>query len=383
MKLNNTAEPNYSKFCLRLLITTWIFIIVVLAADSLTVFFEAKFYSQSLFKASFKSYVLIPGAFNLVAMTVVHIASTLLLKRQKYISQAVVYLLGITFICFILARSNQDLSLNLIFFALPIVISIFYFDIKVLTFGFAFTLVGFAIHVMLLINATDKKLNETLLPVNIEATFVIMIIIFVICFQIIKRHEELSEVAEQAEEKQQKDHLTGYLNHSGFYKDLDEVYKNSSREKGEFCLALIDIDNFTVINDEYGHGLGDEVIEVMVDCINKSLVNTASVYRYGGEEFVIICKSQHEIVINMIDSIIREFRNKTEMKIGILVTASAGICEYDPRHFKGKRDMFAAVDEALYAAKRLGKNQYALWNEALVRDSFVSTGKLVANHENG
>lgn len=377
MNLKFTDEADYNKFSIKMLMVTWLFIGIIIVVGILTVIIDANLLSTSLFIVGFKNNILLPGLLNVVIMAVIHLLSLRLLKSKMYAVQAFLYMFGLVSICFVLARTNQELNINLIFFIIPIVISFVYFDRKVLLSGLIFSSVALSVHIILMITGDKQMTNNSLFPTNIEAAFVMMIAIYIIGLTVINRQERLLETVQKANEKTQEDKMTGFLNHSGFYDDLDMTFKNAEREKGDFCLAIIDIDNFTIVNNEYGYGLGDEVIEIMGNCINKSIVNTAKAYRYGGEEFVIICKGTQEIVINMVDSILRDFKNKTEMKLELVVTASAGICEYDPVHFTGKRDIFAALDEALYAAKRLGKNQYAVWNDALVRDSFVSTGKLV------
>ncbi len=378
MKVNHTDDINYNRSCYRLLILTWICIVVVLFSDTLTVFIDAQFLSNTIFSSAFVTYVILPGFLNVLVMAVVNALSYFFLRKKMYVAQACLYIVGITIICYIMARNNLDVSLNMMFFIVPIVLSMFYLDKRLLLFSFIISSIAFAIHLLLMLNKTDSGLVYAMLPINIEISIVIMVIVLVAGMVIIDRSETMLKKAEESAIKKDEDILTGYLNHSGFYNDLDQTFMKFGKEKGEFSLALLDIDNFTHINEEYSYKFGDKVLETIVSSINKSLVNTATAYRYGGEEFVIICKGPEEIVINMVDSILRDFKNKTEMKLDVAVTASAGICGYDPKMFRGKRDLFAALDEALYAAKRLGKNQYVVWNEAVVRDSFASVGNDIA-----
>ena len=374
MKLNHTDEINYTKSCIKLLVMTWICIGVILLADTLTIFIDAKYLSTTIFFTGFRSYVLIPGILNIASMAIVHVLSYFLLKKKNYKSQACLYIVGITFICYILARCNSEVNINIIFFIIPIVLSMFYLEKKLLTFSLVTSMIAFTAYTFQVRSEIGMDMTHAMQPIDIEITLVLTAIVFVMGLMIIERAESLHKAAEEANTRRNQDMLTGYLNHSGFYNDLDETFKNADK-KGDFALALIDIDNFTLINEEYGRGFGDEVIETMVSSINKSLVNSSKAYRYGGEEFVIMCNGSQDIVINMVDSILRDFRNKTEMKLDVAITASAGICEYDPKKFRGKRDIFAAMDEALYAAKRLGKNQYGVWDETIVRDSFAANIK--------
>lgn len=376
MKLKHTDDTEYKSSSTKLLLLTWICVIVVLLSDTVTVFIDARFLGNTVFSTAFKTYILAPGLINILIMAVVHILSYFLIRKKRFGAQACVYITGVTLICFVLARSNADMSIAMIFFIIPIVLSLFYLDKKLLVYSLCVSMITFAIHSILIINEKASISNHAMLPINVEVVLVLTVIIFIAGMLIISRSDSLLKKLEESTTKKNEDSLTGYLNHSGFYEDLDVTFKNAVTDESEFSLAIIDIDNFSVINEEYGHEFGDEVIGVMVDSINRSLVNTAKAYRYGGEEFAMICNGHEEIMINMVDSILRDFRNKTEMKLDVVVTASAGICGYVPKLFKGKRDIFAALDEALYAAKRRGKNQFVVWNETVTIDSYAESANI-------
>lgn len=380
MKLNKAYDPNYTKSCMTLLHVTWACIALVMIADTVAVIIEAQFMSAALFSTGFKLFVLYPGVINILTMAIVHVLSVYLLKKNKFVFQAHIYLLGVTIICFVLAQSNQEMVMVFVFFIIPVVLAMFYLDTRIQISSLIFSLVGFVAHILLVFNKDGAIVEDNLFSSNVETSLVIMMIVFALSIVIIKRHEILHQNTQKEVEKSNIDELSGLPNYVVFYEDLEEVLTDAEENEDKFSLGLIDLDNFMLLNNKYKHDFGNEALKIMVDCINKSLVNTAKAYRYGEEEFVIICNDQELIMINMVDSILREFKRKTEMKLDVKVTASAGICEYEQGQFSGKRDVFAAVGEALYAAKRLGKDQYTVWNNVLVRNSFISSGELVPEH---
>lgn len=377
MKLSRAYDPNYIKSCMNLLYITWACIAFVTIADTATVIMESKFMSVVGIATGFRTFVLVPGIINIITMGIVHSLSHYFLKSEKFMAQAILYITGATIMCFVLAQSNQETVIILVLFTIPILLGMLYLDIRVQIFSLVINLIAFSIHIFILFSFQDEMVGNKLFSSNVETAVVLMLVVFGLSIVVIRRYERINGYTEEKIRKSHEDAFSGFPNHSGFYDDLDVVFKDAEREAGEFSLGLIDIDNFTSLNEEHDFDFGNKVLEIMVDSINKSLVNTAKAYRYSGEEFALICIGQQDIMINMVDSILRDFKKKTELKLGKKITASAGVCEYDPEQFRGKSDVFAAVSEALYASKRLGKDRSAVWNEALVRDSFVRAGSLV------
>jgi diguanylate cyclase (GGDEF)-like protein len=154
------------------------------------------------------------------------------------------------------------------------------------------------------------------------------------------------------------DALTGSLNRKSITLLLDRAYENLCRYSQDYSLAMVDIDNFKSINDQYGHLVGDEVLRQLSEFFQKSLRRSDSVGRYGGEEFLIMLP---ETSIDRACEIMQIACKKvTEMVIEveqrkISVTFSAGISEAKLDDV----DAWAAVkraDIALYQAKDAGRN---------------------------
>jgi diguanylate cyclase (GGDEF)-like protein len=155
------------------------------------------------------------------------------------------------------------------------------------------------------------------------------------------------------------DALTGSLNRKSITLLLDRAYENLCRYSQEYSLAMVDIDNFKDINDQYGHLVGDEVLRELSEFFQKSLRRSDSVGRYGGEEFLLMFP---ETSVDTAYEIMQQARKKiSDMTIQveyrkIQVTFSAGISEAR----MDDDDAWAAVkraDIALYQAKGAGRNR--------------------------
>jgi len=155
------------------------------------------------------------------------------------------------------------------------------------------------------------------------------------------------------------DALTGAYNRRFIMKMLDERYKRAEIDEDyKLSTAMIDIDHFKSVNDNYGHQAGDEVLKKIVAVLLKTLREVDLVGRYGGEEFLIIVSAEKEIALRVCERIrkaVEKLKLEWESK-EIWVTVSIGVASYD--------DGAATVDEiiamsdlALYEAKNKGRNR--------------------------
>jgi len=160
------------------------------------------------------------------------------------------------------------------------------------------------------------------------------------------------------------DPLTGCLNRRGFDQVLSHSVAAASRRGGELSLLAIDIDHFKLINDSSGHLVGDAVLREVVEILMRSSRGGDVVARVGGEEFVILLPDTDNetagVVAERITSSVR--KNKFRTALGRqTVTVSVGIaCEQvSDAHIGGS--LRARADEALYVAKRLGRDRVVMW----------------------
>ncbi len=144
------------------------------------------------------------------------------------------------------------------------------------------------------------------------------------------------------------DGLTNVYNRKSF----DIMYEKYIEKDDNFALVMIDIDNFKLINDNYGHKFGDVVIKGITNTICVMLEQDDKVFRYGGEEFSVLIRNKSgEEVVDIIDNIRVAIANK-KWSEDVTVTISAGVA-----HISGSKNVLEEADKNLYKAKQLGRNK--------------------------
>ena len=155
------------------------------------------------------------------------------------------------------------------------------------------------------------------------------------------------------------DGLTGMTNHRTFQERFDELIKASDRYGRQVTLVLCDIDHFKSINDTYGHPIGDVVLKRVAQILKSSSRETDVVARYGGEEFAILMDETDGAGALQIAERVRQ-NIKAEVfqsdQGPFQCTMSLGVATY-PDDGKKKELVIVAADEALYHAKRSGRDR--------------------------
>ncbi|MES9970163.1 MAG: GGDEF domain-containing protein, partial [Candidatus Thiodiazotropha sp.] len=131
-----------------------------------------------------------------------------------------------------------------------------------------------------------------------------------------------------------------------------------------FCLVLIDIDNFKEINDNYGHLLGDKVLRAVAELLTRHTKGKDSCARFGGDEFAILlpdigsdnARSLAEYLRSVIEKIVLKRPNTGAVMGGISV--SIGVAAF--RFGENSEDFLNRCDQALYRSKSLGRNRVTL-----------------------
>ena len=154
-----------------------------------------------------------------------------------------------------------------------------------------------------------------------------------------------------------KDPLTGVYNRRKFDRDIELVISMSERTKKGTSLLILDIDLFKQYNDKYGHQQGDRVLMQLSETIEKSLrhYDSIHVYRYGGEEFVLLIPE-----ISSKDALRIGDRLRENIKKTCGITVSIGISHYKENSHNLESMIFNA-DKAMYQAKRTGRNRVVVY----------------------
>lgn len=148
------------------------------------------------------------------------------------------------------------------------------------------------------------------------------------------------------------DSLTGVYNKDRYSKDIKETMKQFYKTNIPFSIIVFDIDHFKKINDNLGHDVGDYILKQIVQVVKGQIRDNDKLYRWGGEEFVIIVDKELQTAVrvaNKLNKSIKEYDFD-----GIKITSSFGVAqasaEFDPD------TLFKAADKALYEAKNSGRD---------------------------
>jgi diguanylate cyclase (GGDEF)-like protein len=160
------------------------------------------------------------------------------------------------------------------------------------------------------------------------------------------------------------DSLTGAFNHRHFQDSLAREIHRHARTAHEFALAMLDIDNFKKVNDSFGHPVGDVILKGLVEELMSNARDTDVVARYGGEEFAIIFSDTPASKARDAAERLRELIARREFAVPQLgrtlrITVSIGVA-ICPMEGENGADLVARADEALYVAKKNGKNQVVM-----------------------
>lgn len=160
-----------------------------------------------------------------------------------------------------------------------------------------------------------------------------------------------SELATEAHH----DTLTGLLNRSGMRRATEQAHASGWATSGPFCVAVLDIDHFKRINDSLGHAAGDRVIQCLGEEIRRCVRGGDIAVRYGGEEFLVMMPATPAAGARSVVERIRQQLAARE-DLPIAVTVSAGLA----MGLAGRDEpeaVFRAADQALYVAKRRGRDR--------------------------
>ena len=169
-----------------------------------------------------------------------------------------------------------------------------------------------------------------------------------------RRLEFIEEKFQEQKREVELDPLTGLYNRRSLEQDAEKLEHSGMR----YSLLIADIDNFKSINDTYGHLVGDKVLQEVGEILTNYVRSNTKTYRYGGEEFVILLPQGDKRAARVVGERLREvIANRTlQLDNGVLnFTASFGGAQKEEN--ESFKDVLKRADEALYEAKKSGKNR--------------------------
>ncbi len=176
-------------------------------------------------------------------------------------------------------------------------------------------------------------------------------------------NHRLAEAKAQAEALATTDGLTGLPNHRRFQEQLAIEIARNSRSQLPLSLLMIDVDHFKRLNDQHGHPAGDEALRGVATNLRTGRRKTDLVARYGGEEFAILLSDTSKAAATAVAE-----RICAEVRAQGVVTISIGVASC-PSDANDPATLVAKADEALYAAKRHGRDRVVCFTDPNLRDT--------------
>ncbi|WP_293756134.1 diguanylate cyclase [uncultured Paraglaciecola sp.] len=206
---------------------------------------------------------------------------------------------------------------------------------------------------------SNQQIHELRTTQQLLLIIIILTILIECLFFITPLSIKSNRYSKSLYEEANHDYLTNLLNRRSFAVLAKQFVAISKRYHSDLSVISFDIDLFKSINDKYGHDLGDKVIQNVAGTIQENCRDSDSVFRFGGEEFLILLpKTSMSEAIKLAEKIRSTITNSPTLadKLIIEVTASAGVSQWDSEE-KNIESALKRADDALYQAKKQGRDR--------------------------
>ena len=182
-----------------------------------------------------------------------------------------------------------------------------------------------------------------------------------------KRTEHLEEEKRELMDLATRDELTATFNRRYLEMRLTDEYRRVNRYGQLLGVMMVDIDDFKRVNDEYGHPVGDSVLRQVAGCLQRWTREVDFIARYGGEEFVVLAPNTGEMgtrhLAERLRRSVEDLRMEPEPGETLRVTVSIGVSAFGEENTPDSKELLRRADQAMYQAKKAGKNQVVTWTE--------------------
>jgi diguanylate cyclase (GGDEF)-like protein len=181
-------------------------------------------------------------------------------------------------------------------------------------------------------------------------------------------HARLREAQERAE----RDALTGLHNRRRFEEDLERSFAQAQRSGSRLSLLYFDLDDFKNINDTHGHATGDKIVKGVAQALMLQARRNESLYHVGGDQFAIMSadseQRQIETMAQRVIATVGQVRlNVADFQIHISCSVGIAMCAQGERP-NNAEELLRQAELAMYQAKHIGKNRWQLYDPALILD---------------
>jgi len=211
--------------------------------------------------------------------------------------------------------------------------------------------------------------NDKVLQDNEKMKSVMLENVLTVLINLIGSIKTISSYVSDINNLATRDVLTGLLNRRVFYEMTNNKIKSAERKNKKFCVLFIDVDNFKIINDNYGHNNGDLFLKNLAKILNNNTRQEDIVSRYGGDEFIIVLDEieleESKIIVKRIQDDLDFFKTQDGQFVPKEITLSVGIVEY-PTHGNTIEELLSISDEMMYRGKGDGKNQIIICDDTML-----------------
>ncbi|MCL1983260.1 MAG: GGDEF domain-containing protein [Clostridiales bacterium] len=342
-------------------------VFVVFAA--ILYFYQQFGHNPEAIQFDFRFYIALPIITIFILLSVTNILYYLAFSRWTSFIQACYILTVYIILCTVIISINYHNFMLYTLYAGPIMLSVLYLDVNVINYTCLTCVAAYTVASLVFILPYGNPEYYGWTTYSLFTAFTLLAIAYIIARLILARINEAVDTAkslamekEQLSRELERDSFTRLFNHIAFYQRLDQCIQNAQNANTVFSLIIMDIDDFKQINDNFGHANGDIVLLKFVETINKEISADDLAFRYGGEEFIMLCPKPIDYAVSLAERVRKRFSSHVFAQLsGNRVTVSSGVCEYESS-FGGRREFFSAADKALYYAKQDGKNRTAAAN---------------------
>ena len=183
--------------------------------------------------------------------------------------------------------------------------------------------------------------------------------------ELIEMSTTLESRCRRLEELTREDPLTGLYNRRFWGERYKNELARAKRYAHPLCVLLLDLDHFKAVNDKHGHIVGDEVLKQSAQTLLAHTRETDIVARYGGEEFVVVLPETDaagaQVVAERLRAAIEALNPRDRQQRPFRVSTSIGLAAYNPS--LSAEALLQQADDALYLAKRAGRNRVTVWQQ--------------------
>jgi diguanylate cyclase (GGDEF)-like protein len=204
--------------------------------------------------------------------------------------------------------------------------------------------------------------------------------LLVVCALVFALRRHVDRTVSGLADAARTDPLTGLLNRRAFEEAFELELERARRGDGRLSVVIGDLDHFKLVNDRFGHHIGDRALVRTSAILHEEKRRIDTVARLGGEEFALIVPDTVDRRSFMLAERLRLAVREEFTDDPVKVTVSFGVASF-PQHGTTRQDLLGAADDALYAAKELGRDRTVIYSKEVVGVLTPATGRKAARNE--